>query len=135
MMKESKYNFFFDIPKKLEKLIAYNSRTNALALIETKDYEKYKSYIEKSISIDDEKLIEDLKRCSFLIDENINELDILKYNLLNNRYSSNYLSITIAPTLDCNFACIYCYEKGKRKKLYMPKEVQEALIEFIKSKI
>lgn len=134
MMKESKYNFFFDIPKKPEKLIAYNSKTNALALIERKDYEKYKNYIEKFVPIDDKKLIEDLKRGSFLIDENVNELDILKYNLLNNRYSSNYLSITIAPTLDCNFACIYCYEKGKRKKSYMSREVQEALVDFIKAK-
>jgi len=130
-MKESKYNFFYDYPKELGKLIAYNSRTNALALIEKENYEKYRNYIEKSILIDDEKLIEDLRRGGFLIDENIDELEILKYNLLTNRYSSKHLSLSIAPTLDCNFACIYCYEKGKRKELYMSQEVQDAIVNYV----
>lgn len=130
-MKESKYNFFFDYSDDSSELIAYNSRTNALALIEKENYDKYKKYIEESIPIDDEKLIEELKRGGFLIDDNINELEILKYNLLANRYSSKHLSLTIAPTLDCNFACIYCYEKGKRKALYMSQEVQNALINYV----
>lgn len=130
-MKVSKYNFFYRLPNNSEKLISYNSRTNALALIEKENYDKYNDFAESSIPINDEKLIEDLKKGGFLIDENVDELDLIKFNMLNNRYSTKSLSLTIAPTMDCNFACIYCYEKGKRKNVYMSEEVQDKIIDFI----
>ncbi|MBQ7943895.1 MAG: radical SAM protein [Lachnospiraceae bacterium] len=46
------------------------------------------------------------------------------------RYGSNMAAFTIAPTLECNFRCPYCYEVGKRYNT-MTEEVIENTIKFI----
>lgn len=131
-MKASKYNFFYEFPKDMAKLIAYNARTNALALIEKENYVKYQDFVDKSIAIDDEKLIEDLKKGQFLIDDEVSELDLLKYKMLSSKFDTRNLSLTIAPTMNCNFDCIYCYEKNERQNATMPKNVQDKIVEFVK---
>lgn len=134
-MKPSRYNFFFDFPEDPEKIVAYNSRTGALALMEKKNYDKYKNYIEKGISIDDNKLIEDLKKGQFIIDDNVDELQLLRFNLWRSRFNDKNLGLTIAPTLGCNFACVYCYEKDSQKNVFMSEEVQDKIVEYIKRQI
>lgn len=129
-MKVSKYNLFYDFPNDSQKVIAYNSRSNALALIERENYSKYQDGIENITSIDDD-LAKDLKKGGFLIDKDVDELGLLRHNMLTSRYGSNHLSLTIAPTLDCDFACIYCYEKGQRKEEYMSEEVQDAVVKYL----
>ena len=131
-MKASKYNFFYEFPEDMEKLIAYNARTNALALIEKENYIKYQNFVDKSIAIDDEKLIEDLKKGQFLIDDELDELELLKYNMLSSKFDTRHLGLTIAPTMNCNFDCIYCYEKNERQNVTMPKDVQDKIVEFVK---
>lgn len=134
-MKASRYNFFYEFPEDMEKLIAYNSRTNALALIEKENYIKYQNFVDNSIAIDDEKLIEDLEKGQFLIDDEVNELDILRYKMLSSRFDTRHLSLTIAPTMNCNFDCIYCYEKNERQNETMSQEVQDKIVEFVKQQI
>lgn len=134
-MKASKYNFFYPYKNNNNKIIAYNSRSNVLSLMEKASFEKYKNFINKSIEIDDENLVKDLVKGQYLIDDNIDELNILKYNFLRSCYSTKGLGLTIAPTLDCNFACIYCYEKKGRKNLDMSVDVQDKVIEFVKDNI
>ena len=41
--------------------------------------------------------------------------------------------LTIAPTLDCNMACPYCYEE--RQNVAMNEEVRKNIISFIKNKV
>jgi len=44
------------------------------------------------------------------------------------------LSITVVLNLDCNFACVYCFEGDIKGKLYMSDQTAEHLIDFIKEK-
>ncbi len=134
-MKESYYNFFYPYEHEEGKYVAYNARSNALALIEEKNYKKLVNFREKNYEIDDEKLIEDLKKGFFLIDDDDDELALIRYNLLRNKYSTNRLGLTIAPTSDCNFRCIYCYEKNSINTSYMSEETQKNLINFIKNQL
>ena len=69
----------------------------------------------------------------FLIDDRINEVDLLKKGHFISRLQPNHLSLTIAPTLNCNFGCTYCYQDKKKQK--MNQEVEEALIHFVRNRV
>ena len=57
-------------------------------------------------------------------------MDFILYRSLKDKYRNDHLSLTIAPTLDCNFRCIYCYEKNSVKHSSMSEMTQNKLIEF-----
>jgi uncharacterized protein len=77
--------------------------------------------------------LEQLKTNGFLIDDDFDELNFLKYFHYKTKFSHSQLSLTIAPTLDCNFACPYCYENARKGS--MSSEVQEKLVAFINEKV
>ena len=49
-----------------------------------------------------------------LVSDGLDEIEHLKEISSACRMQSKSLSFTIAPTLNCNFRCPYCYEDGKR---------------------
>lgn len=46
------------------------------------------------------------------------------------RYDMSSIGFTIAPTMDCNMCCPYCYEQ--KCDSYMSEETQNAVVDFIK---
>lgn len=130
-MQVSKYNHF--IPFSKEQSIAYNACSNALALISKEKLDEYYNFVENGKEIEDERLKNDLLHGSFLLEDGIEELDIVRYNMLRARYATNVLTLTIAPTSDCNFRCAYCYEKNVLKPNYMTMEIQEAVVKIVES--
>lgn len=131
-MKESKFNLFYMVENDKQKILAYNSRSNLLAIMDIEEFENFKncSITNKYNDLDDV-FLNELKRGYFLIDDSVNELEILRYNQQSARYNSTCLGLTIAPTLGCNFNCIYCYEKEHDNFKIMNAETQEALLKFI----
>lgn len=134
-MKESKYNFFYEFDLDSEKIIAYNSRTNALALMELNQYEMLNNYLRLDKPIEDEKFFSDLYKGGYLVDDKIEESELLRMKLLKSRFASKGLHLTIAPTLNCNFDCIYCYEKDVRVNSTMSEEVQTKILEMVKRNV
>ena len=51
--------------------------------------------------------------------------------VLKNRYNPFDISLTIAVTRDCNFACVYCYEMD-RQPIYLNEAVEDDIIAFLK---
>ena len=96
--------------------------TNSLALMENEQYDKFRKYSEKLDELDDE-LKENLEKGGFILRDELNELKELELRLLQGRFSSDSLGLTLAPTSDCNFRCIYCYEKDVIKQSYMTEEI------------
>jgi len=75
-----------------------------------------------------------LVNLKFLIDNDVNELSIVKYMFKNSRaIVEKPIMLTILPTLGCNFGCNYCFEKHIQG--IMNNEVQDALIKFVCSKL
>ena len=77
-------------------------------------------------------------RLNFIIvDDNFDDAHYLDYKIEEyNKANDNIFSLTIAPTLNCNFKCIYCYEEGKgRQPIFMSKRTADATINFIKNHI
>jgi len=130
-MKASYYNFFFPYEADENKIIAYNSFSTALALMDKPKHDVFQRFVNDGTSIDDEEFVGQLKQGCFLVDDDINELDRIKLRMLTSRFGTGSLGLTIAPTADCNFRCPYCYEKDVIKPDYMNEEVEEAIIKFV----
>lgn len=132
--KLSKYNFTFPYPNKSngkEQTVMYNTRTGSIALIEEDKYKQYCDFAENGVPVADEELLADLRKGGYVVDADYDELAAIKYKLLSSRYTVTTMGLTIAPTSDCNFRCIYCYEKDSIKPITMSEQTQEELIEFV----
>lgn len=77
-------------------------------------------------------MVDLLKMGEFVVSKKVDEKKLIHLKHLKSKFSNSSLDLTIIPTLSCNFACIYCYEKEVISNEYMSKENQEAVIEFIK---
>ena len=109
-MKSSRYNIFFEQDKKQ---FAFNGLTCALAQIND-DFinliESVDNLNQDNLKEDDKSLLEDMVRGGFVVEDYFDEMNFLKYKSYRSKFGDKGLSLTIAPTLYCNFACPYCYE-------------------------
>lgn len=64
-----------------------------------------------------------------LLDPSVEELSIMDELYTQRRFTPEVLGLTIAPTIDCNFACPYCYE-DKRPGRITP-EVEQQIVEYV----
>jgi radical SAM additional 4Fe4S-binding domain len=129
-MKKSKYNKIIELEN--GKTIAFNSITCALAEVDDEFLNVLKNIENIDIEHLNEKskeLIKNMSTGNYIVDDDIDELKLLKYRNYSGKFSSRDFGIVLAPTLACNFACPYCYETAKAGM--MSKEVQDSLIEMI----
>lgn len=69
----------------------------------------------------------------FIVESNNNEINKLTLSTFIKRFNPNLLSLTIAPTRDCNFNCSYCYERNRINRR-MSQGVQNGILDFVKNK-
>ncbi len=132
-MKASKYNFLYETDSK-DNWVLYNSRTGALSVIESDYYDSLVNLEKQNIPISNDKHLKDLKACGYIIDDYVDELDLIRHRMNQYKYTTAQLSLTIAPTMQCNFGCIYCFEKNNSRNLNMTSEVSEKIISLVKTK-
>lgn len=125
-MKKSYYNFLYSASD--SKYILYNSLSQSLIELDRNNYDMFIGLPEKGI-VKDEQLVPLIDN-GFIVDEDINELDVIKYFSKIQTYANHTLELVIAPTLNCNFGCPYCFET--RKPQVMNKKVQDEIINFAK---
>lgn len=92
--------------------------------------------MKKIAQFPDEVIGELIKGC-FVIPKGTDEFAIIKSRHLVSRFSdNNALSLTLVPTMACNFRCTYCFEADKNYPCnYMSDEVIEAIITLIDTKL
>ena len=119
----------------LERSFAYsttvliNTMTEAVALLNEEEYEKYRMI--SSCSDYSDKTIVQLFLLGFLTKDDDSEL--FKLDVIRNRSayaSSDAINITIYPTQECNARCFYCFENGEKRKP-MTQETAEKVVEYI----
>lgn len=96
-------------------------------------WEEYYLISCNSIQNLDVTLLEHLTESGMIIKSDINELKLLKNRYLEEQQAKDLLTITIAPTLKCNFACPYCYENRNGKVINSEEQFQ--IINFIESQL
>lgn len=110
----------------------YNSFTSGvLGLNEyyTNELKKIKNGSE--LDLIDCELIKNLESAKMLVPADLDEVEYISVLSNASRFDSTSLNLTIAPTLACNFACPYCYEKGRRYNT-MDENTINQLLTFIK---
>lgn len=112
-MKSSNYNIFFDYKGKS---LAFNTISTGFAEIDD-DFNRIMDNLNdlnvSNISQKDKEIVENMKRGNFIVDDNCDELNIIKFDNYSGKFRDDYFDLTIAPTLQCNFVCPYCYEERK----------------------
>lgn len=131
-MKLSRYNF---LKKFEETTVFFNAVTCALAVVD----ENFLRVVEdiQNNSYDETKydpqLISDMKISGCIIEDDVDELERLEFFRNLSKYDMTKFGLTVAPTLDCNFRCKYCFET--HPKGIMSEEIQAALINFVEQRL
>lgn len=130
VMIRSKYTYLFESEGRY---YIYNSLSNSLAKLDKDVYDEITTCRENNcFDFQDEDTMEMLKSMKVLVDNDMDEINKIKYVNLLRRNEPRRLILTINPTLACNFSCPYCFE-GNHPNIYMTEKVEDDIVTFIKS--
>ena len=126
----SKYTYQFESEGKY---YIYNSLSNSLAEIDKELYNDIKKSRENHcFNFHEQETEKMLKNMKVLVENDMDEINKIKYLNLLKRNENRCLILTINPTLACNFKCPYCFEE-EHPNIYMSEKVENDIINFIKS--
>lgn len=130
-MKSSFYNIFY--PRD-EKVVGYNSITDNFIVLEPILHDLFQASIQenqiaalKDVHVD---LYDVLIEKGFVIDEDINELEVIKDISNETDFNDSTYQLIINPTMNCNFKCWYCYETHI-KDSKMNEATLEKVVKFV----
>lgn len=127
MLKESRYNVF--VPLKKGFSLAYNSLNGTMAKWDSDDLRMYRKVLKgQSLS---ESEVQDFLKGGFLVPEDTNELRKFNEWYRMDRFSRSNMTLTISPTMACNFACDYCFQSHDRASTPITPEVQDKIMEML----
>jgi uncharacterized protein len=124
--KPSLYNFFVD---KGDMVWGINFRSMALIRLDQERYQQVMRVLDDgAVASPDATSLDgvraDLIRGKFLIPKSLDEIEILRTKHWSSRFAHNGLTLIIAPTLRCNFACEYCYVDLNANKMKLEDRVK-----------
>ncbi len=111
----------------------YNSLSNSLIKVKEDLFQKLEELSGKDFSeeefAEEEETLADLRR-AFVVVERRHD-DFLQYQAItwSRRNATGIYNITVAPTMDCNYHCYYCFESAEMT--YMSDETIRRITRFI----
>ncbi len=110
MNKLSQYNYL--VPYE-ERVIYYNGISRHVFSLDKKEHERMQELLQDLVSFEANytSVFNRFKEWGFVIDEEVDEIDVLRFRNRKEIYSDRTYRLFINPTLECNFSCWYCYEK------------------------
>ncbi|MGE5355623.1 MAG: radical SAM protein [Deltaproteobacteria bacterium] len=117
-MKSSFYNLFINSEDQ-NSIVLFNTLYGSMTSFTTQEIDIVREMLDNPNKYFDENKIiyETLISQKFLIEDNFDEMGIIKNRKLKGIADKNRLDVIIMPTQDCNFNCIYCYEEHKKSKM------------------
>ena len=107
--------------------LAYNSFYGSFAKWGAADLASYRKLCAGRIPMDHSGLKEFLS-AGFAVSSAEDETSRLERYYRSVRFNPRVMNLTFAPTLNCNFACDYCYQGQDKPRGLMTAEVQEAAL-------
>jgi uncharacterized protein len=135
-MKASKYNLFFEHN---DIMLGYNSLYETGVCITKASYHIAMNGLLSDVSIqhlsiNHPKIYQILLKEKFIIEDNIDEIELARTILHQTNCDNSTFNVIINPTVNCNFNCWYCYESHVSGSK-MSAETVAKTIAFIKLKI
>jgi len=130
-MKYSIYNTNFEHKNRF---YIHNSLTNTLSEINENLNDFLLGSLNKDINIQDylpDVILADLIKKKVIVDADEYELLKIRNQVELYRKTGEKVHLTIAPTMDCDFDCYYCFESN-RGKLKISEDTQNDIIEYLK---
>ena len=128
-MKPSRYNIF--VPLQRGRVLVYNSFSGALATWEEVELTSYQQIAKGETRALDSEIVRNLFYGGYLVENAIDELALLEHHYHAHRFNSELMTLTIAPTLSCNFGCDYCFQGKRKPHDVMKLEVQDAIVALV----
>ncbi|WP_437834224.1 TIGR04463 family radical SAM/SPASM RiPP maturase [Sorangium sp. So ce1153] len=120
------------IPLHRYRALAYNGMSGAFAVWEAEELAAYERIRDgdrqDAIS---PAVVSALEHGGFILRDDIDELSVLKTQYDAHRYRKDVLTLTVAPTLACNFGCDYCFQGQDKPTETMSAEVQDAIVALV----
>ena len=111
--KHSRYNWQFQFAKEGDHYL-FNGLSRALVRLTEEEWARFNSIQSSSPHGElSPRELEEFQRGHFLLPEEFDERAYLRHLYNRERFSSNTLRLTVAPTLRCNLRCFYCFEGSK----------------------
>lgn len=129
-VKRSYYNVVVPKPEN-EGYVVYNTLHQSLCELTCEEKRLYDQIGSEGFCADEFEAM--LAEGGFALADPELEAAYLEYCYDKYKYNTEVLELVIAPTLECNNRCIYCYEKAKRPGR-MTREVQDAVFSFVEEK-
>ncbi|MBI4860274.1 MAG: hypothetical protein HY815_08425, partial [Candidatus Riflebacteria bacterium] len=133
-MRWSKYNLLFEAGG--IGWLLYNSLSNTLARVDDATLRALRAIRDDpgghDLS-DDPGFLLQLRQARVLVEDGEEEslLNVIRFRKRLANYDGFRLSLTVVPTLACNFRCRYCYELPRLRPGRMSREVEAALVGFV----
>ena len=128
-MKSSIYNLFVSTSEP-DKYILYNTLHDSILIADT----ELKDVIESdTVDAIEKEHLRILETMGMVVDDSTDERTVLSFRYHREKYSSPYAIFVIFPTLACNLACRYCYERSSElAPKTMDDQTVDDTISFIK---
>ena len=126
LYKKSRFNFSY---KRSEDVyVIYNTYSKALVTLNKEEFEQF-----QAMRFNNPSIAQELADNWILVDQMFDEAGFLTYCHNMTKFSKGALHLVLATTMDCNFACPYCYENRRKGKMSI--EVQDAIINYIQDSL
>lgn len=116
MNKLSKYNYEIECN---DRMIYFNGISGFLFSVSRSEHNFFQEQMADLISFEIQynSLFNKLKEWCFILDSNVDELDIIRYRNRNAVFLDKSYRLLINPTLDCNFNCWYCLQNHPKGRM------------------
>lgn len=128
-MRLSRFNVFFTHD---DDMFVANTFSKAIIRLDKRHFDALSSGDPDMLATIGES-VDELENQGVLVDEDVDELGLLRFAYEQAKYSPEDMEFVVAPTMDCNFACPYCFETHRSGR--MTDAVQDAFLSFFEEKV